>query len=177
LPFLLAIVGLATVYVGLTRVAPKLSAFAWPLQSNVIRGGIQNHAFGMVRNGGTRAHQGWDLLAMPGTPVYAVGNGVIESVSNHSEYGHTVLLRLENAPYWVFYAHLERSVVTIGARVKARSVIGYTGMTGNARGLAPSEAHLHIELRTSPNPGIGLSGHVDLAELYGFTPYIPVYGP
>jgi murein DD-endopeptidase MepM/ murein hydrolase activator NlpD len=40
---------------------------------------MQTHGstYGKVRDGGARSHQGWDLAAAPGTPVYAIANGII----------------------------------------------------------------------------------------------------
>jgi murein DD-endopeptidase MepM/ murein hydrolase activator NlpD len=50
-----------------------MTLLAWPFERNHIRRDIRNNAFGMVRNGGSRVHQGWDLYAVPGTPLYAEG--------------------------------------------------------------------------------------------------------
>lgn len=38
---------------------------------------VRGAKFGMVRQGGTRAHQGIDLIAVPGTPLYAVADGTV----------------------------------------------------------------------------------------------------
>jgi hypothetical protein len=49
------------------------SSIVWPLVSNMIRGRSVNNTFGMVRkhaNGGMKPHQGWDLEASVGDPVY-----------------------------------------------------------------------------------------------------------
>ena len=55
----------------------------WPLQSNIIRKGKLSNTFGMVRNNGTKAHQGWDFFGVDGvTPVYAVGAGKVQFIDN-----------------------------------------------------------------------------------------------
>jgi murein DD-endopeptidase MepM/ murein hydrolase activator NlpD len=54
--------------------------------------------FGMTRNHGTRAHQGIDLAADPGTPIRAVANGIVymapvAALSTYA-YGNTLLLEV-----------------------------------------------------------------------------------
>ena len=49
--------------------------------------------FGWTREGGTKNHQGIDLIAVPGTPIYAVANGTIYTAPSSSPsyaYGNTV---------------------------------------------------------------------------------------
>ncbi len=174
MPFLL-LLGSAVVTLAVVLRRRPVSHFVWPLASNKIRGGIINHTFGMVRNSGTRAHQGWDLLAPPGTPVFAVSSGIIESVTQSGAYGLMVILRsdldFQGSAVWVLYAHLSDSAVTPGQRVNSSSLIGYAGMTGNASSLHPSEAHLHIEFMTQPTPTSGLGGRIDPLQIYGFIPF------
>ncbi|MEC5408002.1 M23 family metallopeptidase [Paraburkholderia sp. MPAMCS5] len=53
--------------------------------------------FGMTRNLGTRAHQGIDLAAEPGTPIRAVANGIVymAPVTANSDYAYGNTLVLE----------------------------------------------------------------------------------
>ena len=44
---------------------------------------VNGARFGMVRNGGTRPHQGVDLYAAPGTPVYAISAGEVIRIRRH----------------------------------------------------------------------------------------------
>ena len=49
--------------------------------------------FGMTRNGGTKPHQGIDIVAEVGkTPVKAVAKGKITTVFSSSTYGNVVVL-------------------------------------------------------------------------------------
>src|SRR4051794_11010552 len=52
-------------------------------------------SFGRVRSSGKKPHQGWDLYAAVGTPVYAVGPGVVEYSETHGAYGTQICLRLD----------------------------------------------------------------------------------
>lgn len=88
-----------------------------------------------------RAHRGIDYAASSGTPVRAVGDGVVQSASYGSGYGNVVNIRHQRG-YASRYAHLRGFAKGIrpGARVRQGDVIGYVGMTGLATG-----PHLHYE--------------------------------
>ena len=148
---------------------------AWPLASNLIRGKTERNTFGMVRkfaNGSPKPHQGWDLAAAVGTPVYAVGDGKIEFIKNIGDYGLQLCLSFifDGTTYYAFYAHLQRTLVSLGAAVKRKDAIGKCGNSGNARNLPATEDHLHFEIRTSLNPGAGLAGRISPLKIYGRCP-------
>lgn len=154
-----------------------MSAWRWPLASNRIRGGSERNTFGTVRtsrDGTPRAHQGWDFAAPIGTDCRAIGAGTVERFEERGDYGLQVLIRLDQpvngGPVWAFYAHLSRVVVKAGDVVTAGQVIGQTGESGNARGMPAADQHLHFELRTEPNPGLGLDGRISPLLIYGRCP-------
>jgi murein DD-endopeptidase MepM/ murein hydrolase activator NlpD len=95
-----------------------------------------------------RAHLGTDFGASSGTPVKAVGDGVVTSAGRDGGYGNVVMIRHING-YSTRYAHLSRFAagVRAGRRVNMGEVVGYVGMTGLAT--AP---HLHYELRLNGKP-------------------------
>lgn len=144
----------------------------WPLEENIIRGHIKNNAFGMVRNGGTRPHQGWDLLAPIGTECFAIADGRIEAIYASEAYGEVVVLGFpfKNKPRFAAYAHLSAVRVKAGEAVKQGQLVGLSGDSGNAVGLSADQKHLHFEIRTEVRPGLGLGGRLDPAELYGLCP-------
>jgi murein DD-endopeptidase MepM/ murein hydrolase activator NlpD len=144
----------------------------YPLQINNIRSASRRNAFGNVRNGGTRPHQGWDLIATPLTPCFAITDGVIEDVLFQADYGHCVLLRFEHRSRTYFAAYCHLSVVPIrpDQQVVKSEIIAYTGNSGNASSMRGENQHLHFEIRTTPRPGKGLGGRVDPADLYGLRP-------
>jgi murein DD-endopeptidase MepM/ murein hydrolase activator NlpD len=89
-----------------------------------------------------RPHLGVDYAAKRGTPVMAVGDGVVVRASNMGGAGKTIKLR-HNSMYQTHYKHLSgfRRGVRRGAKVKQGDVIGYVGSTGLSTG-----PHLHFEL-------------------------------
>jgi peptidoglycan LD-endopeptidase LytH len=100
--------------------------------------------WGHPRSGGRR-HQGTDIFAPMGHPVYAFTDGVIARHSTSRLGGLGLYLRgVDGNEY--YYAHLQRIApgYNPGRRVEAGELIAYNGDTGNARGGAP---HVHFELR------------------------------
>jgi murein DD-endopeptidase MepM/ murein hydrolase activator NlpD len=152
-----------------------MTLIAWPLERNTIRREVRNNAFGMVRNGGTRAHQGWDLVATPLTSCYAVADGRITNLGLSSPtYGKWIELQFDHASLGTLYAvycHLSASFVEKGQAVSRGDQIGLTGNTGNAESMSGEDQHLHFEIRTVTNmvPS-GLAGRIDPAQLYGAVP-------
>jgi murein DD-endopeptidase MepM/ murein hydrolase activator NlpD len=153
----------------------------WPLDSNVIRRGMLNHTFGMVRrraDGNTRPHQGWDLFAAPGTPCYAVAAGHVAMIRTVGDYGNTVVLAVnvdvtgDGKPElrFVAYSHLSHIGVKAGQGVHMGQRIGLTGNSGNATTMRGPDCHLHLELRTVVAPGTGLMGRESPLALFRHCP-------
>ncbi len=90
----------------------------------------------------TRPHKGVDYAAPIGTPVLAVGDGVVVQSGWLGGAGKAIRLR-HNSMYQTSYKHLHgfASGVRVGARVRQGQVIGYVGTTGLSTG-----PHLHFEL-------------------------------
>lgn len=154
-----------------------MSELRLPLDRNEIRGNKINNAFGMVRNAGTKAHQGWDLLAMPLTNCYAIADGIISLTGVQTDYGNVVALEFEHRgrKLHAFYAHLSVVFVRMDLPVRCGEVIALTGRSGNAHNLSADQLHLHFEIRTVANhPGVGLAGRLDPAQVYGVS---PIHGP
>ncbi|MEC5164228.1 MULTISPECIES: peptidoglycan DD-metalloendopeptidase family protein [unclassified Janthinobacterium] len=141
--------------------------------------------FGWTRNGGKRAHQGIDLVAVPGTDIYAVANGVVYSAKSpyyKYDYGNTLVLVVnvndlpqEQAAIFkkvnpgrntigFFYSHLSEIPSQKSFPVNVGDVIGKTGSTGSAEGMTTinNGAHLHFEVRQDALKKItGLNNRVD----------------
>ena len=90
-----------------------------------------------------RAHNGVDYGAPTGTPVRAVGDGVVELAGRQSGYGNVVQLQHGNGRS-TLYAHLSRVDVRLGQRVEQGQSVGAVGATGWATG-----PHLHFEFRVN----------------------------
>ena len=82
-----------------------------------------------------RPHYGTDYAAPTGTPIYAVGDGVVTEARYTSGNGNYVRIR-HNSVYDTQYLHMSRfaSGMRPGKRVQQGDVIGYVGMTGLATG-------------------------------------------
>jgi murein DD-endopeptidase MepM/ murein hydrolase activator NlpD len=90
-----------------------------------------------------RPHRGVDYAAPTGTPVWAAGAGVVDTIGQQGGYGKFIVLR-HGQRYSTLYGHLSRfrEGLRRGNPVQAGEVIGYVGMTGLATG-----PHLHYEFR------------------------------
>ena len=158
------------------------SSIVWPLVSNVIRGRSVNNTFGMVRkhaNGGLKPHQGWDLEASVGDPVYSISDGQVVFVRDGGDYGVQLCVSFpfNGATYYAFYAHLQRVYVEEKASVERNTLIAASGKTGNASSLPSSEDHLHFEIRTKESPRLGLQDRVSPIVIYGKCPLtVPIAG-
>jgi murein DD-endopeptidase MepM/ murein hydrolase activator NlpD len=86
-----------------------------------------------------RAHKGVDYGAPHGTPVRAVGDGVVEFAGWQNGYGNVVTV-LHGKDRSTLYAHLSRIDVRKGQPVEQGQRLGAVGATGWATG-----PHLHFE--------------------------------
>jgi murein DD-endopeptidase MepM/ murein hydrolase activator NlpD len=80
-----------------------------------------------------RPHLGVDYAAAVGTPVQAVGSGVVISAGYSGGSGKMVRIR-HSGGYETMCLHLSRIAVRSGARVDQGQVIGYVGSTGLSTG-------------------------------------------
>lgn len=86
-------------------------------------------------------HNGLDLIAPAGDPVYASADGVVSDVTKSRKgLGNVVTVDHGNG-YVTRYAHLADIEVGRGRKVKKGTRIGYVGVSGNS--FAP---HLHYEV-------------------------------
>ncbi len=102
------------------------------------------------RSGG-RLHEGNDIFADAGAPIYAVAGGTISGVNREDRWrpgastglgGKTVSVTDDEGTRW-YFAHLDSvdDQVVSGGTVEAGQQIGTVGTTGNARSTPP---HLHL---------------------------------
>lgn len=105
--------------------------------------GVRIHPFYKV----LKMHTGMDFTAPTGTEIYATGNGVVADVVYSARgYGNTIIID-HGFGYKTLYAHLSKSLVHPGTKVKRGDVIGLVGNTGMS--MAP---HLHYEVRKNDEP-------------------------
>ncbi len=86
-------------------------------------------------------HPGMDFAAEQGTPIYATGDGVVETADNLAQgYGNHVVIN-HGFGYESLYGHMSRIKARIGQKVLRGELIGYVGSTGLST--AP---HVHYEV-------------------------------
>ena len=98
--------------------------------------GIRNHPILGVR----KHHEGLDLSAKRGTPVYASAKGIVSFAKRNGGYGNMIRLNHKYG-FQTVYGHLHKILVRPGQTVKRGEKIGEVGSTGLST--AP---HLHYEV-------------------------------
>jgi lipoprotein NlpD len=95
---------------------------------------------------GRRAHEGIDLRAPDGTPVFAAKEGLVLYADTAIRgYGKLVVIRHEGKAATI-YAHNSKLLVKRGQRIKQGQQIAFSGSTGHVTG-----PHLHFEIRQGLN--------------------------
>ena len=89
-----------------------------------------------------KQHKGTDYAASGGTPVRAIGDGVVARAGWGSGYGNVLEIRHRNG-FVTRYGHLRgfASGVHVGSRVTIGQTVAFVGSTGLATG-----PHLHFEV-------------------------------
>ncbi|HEY6808409.1 MAG TPA: M23 family metallopeptidase, partial [Gemmatimonadales bacterium] len=120
----------------------------------------QTYRFGSTMGGYFQPHQGVEFNNPDGTPVHAIGDGVVVYSGPAEAGANTVAIRHDRrftpghgpgdnspAPEYVFsvYYHNTKLLVKVGDRVKAGDVISLVGNTGRA-----TNDHLHLEVHVAP---------------------------
>lgn len=129
----------ASVPVDINLVSPGTGEVRWPILNFKKGRGLGDSGY----------HQGVDLLAPGGTPLYAAAAGVVRtSQESYGGYGVAVVIDHVVAGQRVstLYGHMtygSRQVVA-GQSVEAGQVIGLVGSTGSS-----TANHLHFEVRVN----------------------------
>ncbi|MFZ9520616.1 MAG: M23 family metallopeptidase [Silvanigrellaceae bacterium] len=120
-------------------------AFVWPTRGRNIRNDSGGSGyFGAPRASG-RGHQGIDIVAAVGEPVYASRAGTIVDPAFEYSYGNVVDVKHEEG-YSSRYAHLTSFSYSHGSYVEKGAKIASSGRSGNASGYGITP-HLHFEIR------------------------------
>lgn len=83
-------------------------------------------------------HNGLDLAASTGTPVYPATAGTVRSVGYSRVYGNYIIVR-HHSGYQTLYGHLSYVSVSRGSYVSTSTKLGGVGSTGRSTG-----PHLHF---------------------------------
>ena len=117
--------------------APSSSGWVKPLKSYTI-----TSTFGMRVHpvlGYERMHNGVDMAAPAGTPIYAAKSGKVTTASYQSGGAGYYVSINHGDGFSSIYMHMTRYIVSAGQYVNAGQVIGYVGSTGISTG-----NHLHF---------------------------------
>jgi murein DD-endopeptidase MepM/ murein hydrolase activator NlpD len=133
----------------------RSTAFIFPVRGSTRIGG----PFGAAR-ADTGFHEGNDLFTNFGTPVVAVADGTVQNVGSLKISGNRLWVYADSGDQF-FYAHLSAFSpdAVDGKHVRAGTVLGYVGNTGDAE---PTPPHLHFEIHpdggkaVDPNPFLKL---------------------
>lgn len=134
--------------------AKRPGVFLWPMQlvSDGGKGRVTQHYGERSSLYRGKPHNGLDVGAPVGTPIFAADDGVVMRVDNNDkstwskyQYGKYVMIK-HNNNLATIYAHLSRQVVSAGTEVQRGDIIGYSGNTGYATG-----PHLHFGVYWAPS--------------------------
>jgi murein DD-endopeptidase MepM/ murein hydrolase activator NlpD len=91
-------------------------------------------------------HNGLDIAAAPGSPIYAPADGIVSFAGYDAGYGKLVSI---DHGYGVVtrFGHTSQIFVEVGQKIKRRDVIAAVGTTGRSTG-----PHVHYEVRVNNVP-------------------------
>jgi murein DD-endopeptidase MepM/ murein hydrolase activator NlpD len=119
---------------GSTGTGVSDAGFIWPVDGAVVSG------FGM-RWG--RLHEGIDITAPTGTPIWAAAAGTVIHAGWLGGYGNLVVVDHGDG-LATAYAHASVILVALGQEVAQGETVALVGSTGNSSG-----PHLHFEVRVN----------------------------
>ncbi|RTY35844.1 M23 family metallopeptidase [Chlorobium phaeovibrioides] len=112
---------------------PNIRPVSGPVTSSF---GARTHPIYKVR----MFHTGVDFSAPKGSHVEATGDGTVAWSGYDRGYGQKVVIN-HGYGFTTLYAHLSKSIVRMGQRVRRGEIIGLVGSTGISTG-----PHLHYEV-------------------------------
>jgi len=111
--------------------------FAWPVRGRLSSG------YGMRKG---RPHEGIDVAAKKGTPIFAAESGRVIHSGRLGSYGKVVIVKHAGA-YRTVYAHASKLLVRKGEFVERGQKVAEVGSTGRSSG-----PHVHFEIRRAASP-------------------------
>lgn len=107
--------------------------------------GVTNE-FGWAGSWDGAYHNGIDLGASEGTPIYAAGPGTVTYAGWYGTGGNAIKINHGNGIVTI-YMHQSSFAASVGQQVNAGDLIGYVGMTGYTTG-----PHLHFQIEVNGTP-------------------------
>lgn len=126
-------------YYGFDGQSKKRAFLTSPVEFSRITSGFSMRMHPILNT--WKQHKGVDFGAPMGTPIRAVGDGVVDFAGWQNGYGNVVEIR-HSAMRSTLYGHMSRIDVRRGETVSQGEQIGAVGMTGWATG-----PHVHFEVK------------------------------
>jgi murein DD-endopeptidase MepM/ murein hydrolase activator NlpD len=162
---------------GNKTIAPSSGSLAWPLDG-VLTQGYGKTGFTSL---GYNSHNGIDIAAPAGSPMYAAAGGtVLDTDYSDTSYGnwaaikHTITTASGSRQIVTLYGHMRTIKVVPGQIVEQGDLVGYEGNTGNTtkKLYGPERGyHLHFGVYDAEGFGIATGAYT---KIYG--PYKVPYG-
>ncbi|WP_456728515.1 M23 family metallopeptidase [Bradyrhizobium sp. USDA 3364] len=111
-----------------------------PVNNAIMRSGFGGRRHPIL--GYVKMHTGVDWATAYGTPIFASGNGVLETAGYEGGYGKYIRIKHANG-YETAYGHMSAFAkgMEAGKKVRQGQVIGFVGSTGQSTG-----PHVHYEI-------------------------------
>jgi len=116
----------------------------WPVPGGHVTSGFGMRIHPISRR--IQMHEGLDISARPGTPIYATAPGIVVYAGWKGDYGRAVKID-HGYGITTFYAHCKSLSVRVGQKVEKGQKIATVGTSGLATG-----PHLHLEVRVKNMP-------------------------
>jgi len=150
---------------------------AWPMDG-ILTQKYGNTGFTAL---GYNFHNGIDIAAAAGKPMYAAADGIVLDTDRSSQtYGnwvaikHNISTKNGSSQIITLYGHMRSFVVKVGQQVSQGDLVGYEGNTGNTTAkLYGPERGYHIHFGVYDADGFGVNPGA-YTKLYG--PYKVPYG-
>jgi len=126
------------------KLVAAVTPAGWPVQ-----GGWVSSGFGARMDpftGHQGIHEGVDIAARMGGPIYALGDGVVNFAGEKSGYGLMVEITHESGLV-TRYSHCSSTIAKAGERVTRGQEVAKVGTTGRSTG-----PHLHLEVIRNGRP-------------------------
>ncbi len=115
----------------------------------------QTYTYGSTMGGNFQQHQGIEFNNPEGTPVHAIGDGVVAFAGLAEAGSNTVAIlhdrRLDDRYVWSTYYHNVDLAVGVGDSVGAGDLIAHVGSTGRA-----TNDHLHLEIQVTSGDDVAM---------------------
>jgi len=133
----------------------------WPLEKFSISQGYGWTKYAKAGAYGGSIHNGVDMAAPTGTPIYAPASGVIIGVGNDGKYAYGKWIAIQHDNNLItLYGHTSLQKVSEGQRVSPGDLLGYVGATGYATG-----PHLHFTVYAPDSFGLRQSSVVSWLKI------------